>query len=651
MFYQNMRKVILIITYSVLFNTYIQAQQTKEIDSLVKVLQNATTDTGRISAIGEVVKQYLVQTDSVNAFKYAYSAASLAQKVQSPLHKAYADHLLGYIHHLLQHEDSAIYYYNRLLSRLESSTDPKAVRLMIYGANNLAALYSKNGNMRKSVELLVDNLPRLDRANDKQVYEFTIHNLSESFIITGEYKKAYPYMQQNIALAEEAPQPEARINPYLSAAFLMYKMDSLSRMQQYLAKAKENLDKARPDNDYKVKYLAYKATWYAKTGQIEAANEQMEEAFFIVSKWPDIGNDFYDLYTAKEEVAAAAGNYKAAREAALLLYQKARNDKYAEILLANALLIANYSARLKDYKTAYEYSNLYASLSDSIRYTETVLEVSEMETMYKTAEKEKQITRLQGEKQQVLLENKNQQLLNTLLGTGAGVLLLIILLLAFIYRSSKKQAALQLKKVEQEQELKLIQALLDGEERERLRVARDLHDGLGGALAGIKLKLSHDPAVDEKVVAQLESSISELRRIARNLMPERLMQSGLETALKDLCASFANPKLEIEFQANGISQDIPLTTQVNIYRIIQELLANSVKHSGATKIIVQCIQEGKQFLVTVEDNGKGFSVTDPQHSNGLGLNNIHSRVKNLRGSMDIVSEIDEGTSVNIELYV
>lgn len=210
---------------------------------------------------------------------------------------------------------------------------------------------------------------------------------------------------------------------------------------------------------------------------------------------------------------------------------------------------------------------------------------------------------------------------------------------------------MQLKKVEQEQELKLIQALLDGEERERLRVARDLHDGLGGALAGIKLKLSHDPAVDEKVVAQLESSISELRRIARNLMPERLMQSGLETALKDLCASFANPKLEIEFQANGISQDIPLTTQVNIYRIIQELLANSVKHSGATKIIVQCIQEGKQFLVTVEDNGKGFSVTDPQHSNGLGLNNIHNRVKNLRGSMDIVSEIDEGTSVNIELYV
>lgn len=255
--------------------------------------------------------------------------------------------------------------------------------------------------------------------------------------------------------------------------------------------------------------------------------------------------------------------------------------------------------------------------------------------------------------QRVLLswENKNQQLLNTLLGTGAGVLLLIILLLGYIYRSSKKQAKLQLERVEQEQELKLTQALLEGEERERLRVARDLHDGLGGALAGIKLKLSHDPAVDEKVVGQLESSISELRRIARNLMPERLMQSGLETALKDLCASMAGKNLEIECQANGIGQELPLTTQVNIYRIIQELLANAVKHSGATRIIVQCIREDKQFLITVEDNGKGFSVTDPRHANGIGLSNIHNRVKNLRGNMDIVSELNEGTSVNIELYV
>lgn len=186
MFYQSMRKAIFIIASSVLFSTYIQAQNTKEIDSLVKILQRATSDTARIFAMGEIVRQYLVQTDSVNAFRYAYSSASLAKRVESPLHKAYADHLLGYIHIALQHDDSAIYYYNRVLAQLEGNTAPRAVTLMIYAANNLATVYSTNGNMKKSVELLVDNLSRLDQANNKQVYEFTIHNLTESFIVMGE---------------------------------------------------------------------------------------------------------------------------------------------------------------------------------------------------------------------------------------------------------------------------------------------------------------------------------------------------------------------------------------------------------------------------------------------------------------------------------
>ncbi len=132
-----------------------------------------------------------------------------------------------------------------------------------------------------------------------------------------------------------------------------------------------------------------------------------------------------------------------------------------------------------------------------------------------------------------------------------------------------------------------------------------------GALAGIKIKLSgqekkeRTPQLNE-VILQLENSINELRRIARNMMPENLQKAGLEIALRDLCESLLSDETHIEFHAFGLQPAIPLNVQVNIYRIIQELLSNAVRHAHASKIIVQCSQNDDIFFITVEDNGRGF---------------------------------------------
>src|SRR5690606_24737725 len=148
----------------------------------------------------------------------------------------------------------------------------------------------------------------------------------------------------------------------------------------------------------------------------------------------------------------------------------------------------------------------------------------------------------------------------------------------------------------QQQKLAVGEALLEGEERERQRVARDLHDGLGGTLSGIKIKLDglsqNMPAIVplHEIIGQLEGSIGELRRIAQNMMPGSLNRSGLEEAIRDLCASIASDHTKVEFQANGIRQDIPIGTQVHIYRIVQELLTNALKHGQASKILIQCVQ-------------------------------------------------------------
>ena len=655
MFNQGMKRTIFLIVSFVLSRPFVYAQTHSKIDSLTKVIQAAKTDTARISAQNKIAKEYLMQNDSANAFRFAYSSLALAKNNPSVIHKGHTDQILGYLHTVLIHVDSAIYYNNKVISELQDQTAPQAIKFLVYAVNNLATIYASNGNIKRSAELLISNLPRLEKIQDRPGYETTLMNIAASFNNLDAYQKAYPYMLESIALAENGNNsPERKVGPYLNGIFVMYKMDSLARMKEYLDRMKGTLDEIGHPIPFSGRYYAYAALYYAQVNKLNEAAEMLSSAMKELKTF-DIRSNYYDVYMSKQELALARKNYREARDAAFFLHKMAIEDEYDEVILGSAKDIANFSEHLGDYKTAYQYSKKYATYGDSVKYNQTILEVHDLETKYQTSEKEKQIATLQVEKQQVLLKNKDQQLLNWLLSAGAGVLLLITVFLVYIYRNSKKQARLQLREIEQQQELRLTQAMLEGEERERTRVARDLHDGLGGALSGIKLKLSgqhkNNTPVTDEVILQLEDSIGELRRIARNMMPESLMRLGLETALRDLCAAMADKNREIEFQANGISKELTLITQINIYRIIQELLSNAIRHSDATKIIVQCIQDHKNFLITVEDNGRGFNTDTTNHTNGIGLSNIYNRVNYLKGKLDITSAISEGTSVNIELYV
>ncbi|COW70293.1 signal transduction histidine kinase [Mycobacterium tuberculosis] len=175
-------------------------------------------------------------------------------------------------------------------------------------------------------------------------------------------------------------------------------------------------------------------------------------------------------------------------------------------------------------------------------------------------------------------------------------------------------------------------------------------------MSGIKMKLSgvqsnFQSAEIENSVQQLDRSIVELRRIAHNMMPSNLLRSGLEVALKDLCSALSNHHTQIELQTDGLNQNLNQHYQVNIYRIVQELLSNSLKHADADYILVQVIQNEGQVLITVEDNGKGFDLDQAKASNGMGLSNIRNRVNIMKGNLDYDVMPGEGTIVNIELAV
>ncbi|ERJ58889.1 hypothetical protein M472_08910 [Sphingobacterium paucimobilis HER1398] len=243
----------------------------------------------------------------------------------------------------------------------------------------------------------------------------------------------------------------------------------------------------------------------------------------------------------------------------------------------------------------------------------------------------------------------------------ASFLLLLVLLYAYRQRTRRmkqreKLHNLELEKEKQRSNISTLTAMLDGQEQERGRLARDLHDGLGGLLSGTKLHLSHiteqsDPSVKNqlsKSIDQLDIAVDELRRVAHNLMPDLLQNYGLEEALADYASRMSNDNIEIDVQF--LHYTFPMTKEQELitYRIIQELVNNAIKHASPHQIIIQLVEEEERYSITVEDDGRGFEIDKLKNNNSAGLHNINSRIRFLNGNLHIQSSVELGTS--IEFY-
>ncbi|MYZ59300.1 sensor histidine kinase [Elizabethkingia anophelis] len=244
------------------------------------------------------------------------------------------------------------------------------------------------------------------------------------------------------------------------------------------------------------------------------------------------------------------------------------------------------------------------------------------------------------------------------------IVLIILLLYAYKQRvKSMKQRdqlhALAMEKEKQNSKISTLTALLEGQEQERGRLARDLHDGLGGLLSGTKLQLSYlDPHQSEtiedgisKSIKQIDGAVEELRRVAHNLMPDLLVKYGLEVAIQEFASRISNSALDIHTEFINYRNSLSEEKQLIIYRIIQELVNNAIKHADASEIIIQISQEESVLNLTVEDNGKGFDQKVLNVKKTAGFHNIESRVQFLKGTMSIISELNIGTSIELQIPI
>lgn len=305
-----------------------------------------------------------------------------------------------------------------------------------------------------------------------------------------------------------------------------------------------------------------------------------------------------------------------------------------------------------NYKEAYQNFKIYQQLNDTILASERSQQFSELEAKYESQKKTKEILQLEKK------ELKHKIFIYSLLGIVLGLLIFSYLLYRN-YTARKRIAEQKITQLQQEKQIEGAQNMIQGEEAERTRLARDLHDGLGGMLTGIKFQLNtmkgnvilteENALTFTKSILQIDNAITEMRRVAHNMMPENLLKFGLNDALQNYCDVISeNTGLKIIYQNFGFDERLDQTTEIVLYRIIQELLNNTIKHANATQCCVQISKNDHQVNLTVEDNGKGFDVN--AQKNGIGLANIQHRVDYLKGKLDIQSD-EKGTSTHIEFEV
>ena len=345
-----------------------------------------------------------------------------------------------------------------------------------------------------------------------------------------------------------------------------------------------------------------------------------------------------------------------------LPYDEERRDTYKSL--------ASVCAARSQHKEAFDFSMKLNKLNDSILNFDRIKAINDLSIKHQADEKSKDIRVLEIENKSVL-----QKILLTrsaLYFVAAGFFLVLVALYFIIRFYSEK---IKVEKIMNEQQHEIdqqkireledtmkissMQSMIIGQEKERQRIAVDLHDSLGGLLSAVKLqfdnirlKLNGHFHADQYQHATrlLDTAVEEVRNISRNLQPGALRELGLVSALKDLINRFEGEAYpDIFFQYYNIDEKLDDMTALSIYRIIQELINNTIKHAGADEILIQLTTEGDDIVIEYEDDGKGFDPEKLVTKKGMGVENIQSRINYLKGSLSFNSRENEGVSYLIRI--
>ncbi len=331
----------------------------------------------------------------------------------------------------------------------------------------------------------------------------------------------------------------------------------------------------------------------------------------------------------------------------------AKELNYKDLLQYSYQFLSGIFEQKGQYDRALELHKMYALLNDTIFNETKTKQLAEADKKYQSEKHQQQIKELSHLSTIQTLKLRQR---NILLFISLGLLLITALVAYLVYHRRKLKAEARLQAEINRQQAITTREVLNAEEKERKRIAADLHDGVGQLLSASLMNLNGFFAKNnidktknteaDRILSLVSKSYSELRDISHQLMPKALAKSGLESAIQELISGIDPDQLSITFDTSGLQTRLPEEIESVIFRVIQESLNNAVKHAHAKNLNIQVVKDEDGISVTIEDDGQGF---DPKKLSkpGMGLKNIYSRVQVQNGSVEIDTQPGKGTLVAV----
>jgi signal transduction histidine kinase len=684
--------------------------KSNEIDSLKGALQK-TTNNRAIARLFIAIGTEFEKSNIDSTFAYYIKALNKAKKENLKLEIADADIVLAkyFIIHFNDYKKAYLYTIDAknileklLLNEKSKKEREKIQEKLISVYSGLSIYYSNVGKNDMSAYYTKKSLSIAKIINNKNLIARAYYNLGVQSLNTNNYTAALNWFLLSLKIREKTDKKNLH-EVYIGLGDVYSNLKKYSKAIEYYSKVI-----TLPKTNYDANVRSYIATGniYLKQNETAKALAFLTKAEVLVEKYhlkrsqvmlynslgiyhQIMGNNdlalqyFFELLTIgeqtqKKEVIAIT------KLSIASIYEKKNNDKIAIQFASSASQLAKEISRFNTYwaceqllSTLYEKQKLhqlalyhykkFITTRDSIENKINTEKIVKAEMTFEFEKKELIAKAKQDKAKVIALQELNKQKL--IRNSFAGFSILIVILSIIIVLNYKKRAKIskalaqkseelyQQKAVEliKNEQVKSMRNYIKGEENERSRIASELHDGIGGSLSAIKLKLSKIAEEDEnekieKVIKNVDVLYHDVRSISHNLITPQLKNSIFIEVINNLVndikeASSLEITLEYleEDKINLLSEEI----QVTVYRMIQELLKNSIAHSNGTKIEINVTKFEHELNLVIEDNGAGFDTSKKKL--GIGLRNLEARTKALGGKLIIDSVIGRGSAFNITI--
>ena len=527
----------------------------------------------------------------------------------------------------------------------------------------LGILYNDSGDTEKGLMYYIDALHLAEKISWKEEELKLINNIGTIYLAQNHYAKAIEYFERCISMEPDA-KTEAIVLGNIGLAY--------SRLGDY---------------DMAISYFERSTATCREIGdeQCELGRLSLMVTTYMLQQKYDLALKLsYEISERQERLGAQKELlinynrmgllywYTLQYDSAINYFNKsfviAKEINYSSIHLIHANMAFVYRDAGK-YKLALEHLLVHQSLKDSLLTAEKNRVVEELLAKYDAEKQNKEIEILQKEKELQNAELERKALTQNVAIGGAGLILIVSVIILVNYQQKiKAQKLLSIKTEElnrqkkteliRENEIRSIKSNIEGQEKERERIAKELHDGVAGNLAGIKLILANfsnksNPSSElQKAIKNIDDTYHEVRSLSHHLIPPKIKENEFIELIKNYINDLSKMhafKVHLGYHPEKELNLLPDDIKKEIYRIIQELMNNIIKHAQAEHVEIQLTKLNGSLNLMIEDNGVGFEPSST--SRGIGLNNIHSRVRILEGEVHIDTSIGRGTIVDITIPV